>query len=292
MFDDSLVSSKTRHAQLIDHFNIHPIEPECQEEYIKIPIDLPWEDLKKDTQQAFDKFGWFGMVHRMRSDWTRSQMYGGLGLTYNPDYAFNLDEHAHCWGQPRSIRIDFDPDTWINCLQNYDYSKFRGDGVILGKNTYDDPLGLRYRTPVTHYKSLSSIFDKIKRPLFQGRIAEIKAREYGHLTNKEKMEMAWHTDEKNEIVSRLLIPIDFSEDYYIEFKETGNRIYFEKGYAYHWNTYKIHRWNFDYHKEIQNRTCIVIGWSPWLDFENKRWSTNEYCGKIHPMDMLLEGLVI
>ena len=282
----------TRHFQLINHFDIKSVTPECTKEYIKIPIELPWTELEKDVHLAFDKFGWYGMVHRMYSDWTRSRIYGGIGLTYNPEYVFELPEHAQGLGQPRSINFNMDPHIWLDSLTKYDYDKHEGESVIRGLNTYNDPLGLRLPTEVTRFRSFPSIFDKLKRPIFQGRLAEIRAREYGHLANPKNQELNWHTDEKNEIVSRLLIPLCYSDDYYIEFKETGNRLYFEPGYAYHWDTYKIHRWAFDYHEAIENRTCMVLGWSPWLDFDGDSWSVNEYCNKMHPMDMILNGLVI
>ena len=291
MLDSLLDPKELRHVQLINHFGIE--QSTSSEEYIKIPIDLPWEELKKDCHLAYEKFGWFGMVHRMHNDWVRSKIYGGLGLTYNPDYIFDIDRHAHGWGQPRSIKMDLDPKVWLDSLTKYDYSKHVGDGMVRrSMNTYDDPLGLRIRTDVTHFRSLSSIFEKLKRPMFQGRMAEIRASEYGHLKTEENMELNWHTDEQNEIISRLLIPIDFSEEYFIEFRDTGTKLFFEPGYAYHWDTYKIHRWNFNYHKNIKNRTCIVLGWSPWLDLNNGVWSINEYCNKIQPMDMLRQGLVI
>ena len=110
--------------------------------------------------------------------------------------------------------------------------------------------------------------------------------------DEESKEFRWHTDEDNLIISRLLIPLVYDEDYYIEFKETGNRIYFEEGYAYHWNTMKIHRWSFDYHKNIKNRTCIVVGFSPWLELNNNVWTVNKHFNRMHPTDMILNGDVI
>ena len=291
-FDTNFDKTQTRHAQLSHYFNIKSINPSCSEEYIKIPIDLPWQDLENDVPLAFKEFGWYGMVHRMHSDWTRSRIYGGLGLTYNPDYVFDLPKHAQGLGQPRSIKLDMDTNIWLDSITKYNYDKHKGSNVVSGLNTYDDPLGLREPTDVTKFRSFPSIFEKLKRPIFQGRLAEIRAKEYGHLANPENQELNWHTDEQNEIVSRLLIPLCYSDDYYIEFKESGNRIYFEPGYAYHWNTYKIHRWAFNYHKAIKNRTCMVLGWSPWLDFDGETWTVNEYCNKIHAMDMILNGLVI
>ena len=285
MLDTDFNINSSREDQLTNYFGITAIEPECKDEYIKIPIDLPWAELQKDVNLAFDKFGWYGMIHRRQNTWERSTLYGGLGLTYNPDYRFDLPKHAHALGNPRSTNMITDPKKWIHDLEAYKYS----DNInYLNFNTYADCLGLRNETDVTRFRSFPSVFEKLKRKLIQGRLAEIRPR----FKLKSDMEFMWHTDEKNEFVSRLLIPITYSDDYFIEFKETGTKLYFEPGYAYHWNTYKVHRWNFNYRPNLMNRTCIVVGWSPWLEFDGERWSTNEYCNKIHPTDMINKGLVI
>jgi len=291
MLDKSLNPERTREAQLREHFDIQELEPECKDEYIKIPLDLPWDELEKDIPLAFEKYGWYGMVHRMKNDWERSPLYGGLGLTYNPDYRFDIPHHSQGFGQPRSTK-PMDVKGWMDNLENYDYSDQTESVEIKGFNTYDDCLGLRVPTEVTQFRSFTSIFSKLKRQMFQGRIAEVRAAEYGARVSEENKEFIWHTDERNEIISRILIPIVYNEDYYLEFKDTGTRLDFEPGYAYHFNTYKIHRWNFDYHENIKNRTCIVLGWSPWLEYKEGTWSVNEYCNKMHPMDMVKAGLVI
>ena len=282
---------QTREKQIRKHFGIEELQPKCQDEYVKIPIDLPWKELAQDVPSAFDKFGWYGMCHRGNSDWSRSKLYGGLGLNYNPNYRFQIPTHAQGLGQPRSIR-NVNAKEWVRDLENYDYSNQTEEIQIKGFNTYDDCLGLRVATDVTNYRSFTSIFDKLKRKSIQGRIAEIRAAEHGKSVSEDDKEFMWHTDERNEIVSRVLIPVVFDEDYFIEFKDTGTKLYFEPGYAYHWNTYKVHRFNFTYHNNIKNRTCIVLGWSPWLDFDGESWTKNEYFNKIHPTDMVKQGLVI
>ncbi len=289
--DKDFGTDQSREKQIRKHFGIKELQPKCQDEYVKIPIDLPWKELEQDVTGAFDKFGWYGMCHRGNSDWSRSKLYGGLGLNYNPDYKFSIPTHAQGLGQPRSIK-NVNAKEWVRDLENYDYSNQTEEIQIKGFNTYDDCLGLRVATDVTNYRSFTTIFDKLKRKSIQGRIAEIRAAEHGKSVSEDDKEFMWHTDERNEIVSRVLIPVVFDEDYFIEFKDTGTKLYFEPGYAYHWNTYKVHRFNFNYHNSIKNRTCIVLGWSPWLDFDGERWIQNEYFNKIHPTDMVKQGLVI
>lgn len=287
--DSQLHTHKPRHRQLEDFFKIKPLEPICQDEYVKIPIDLPWQDLANDVEPAFNKYGWYGMIHRMDKEWNRSISYGGLGLTYNPDYFFNIPRHAQGWGQPRATNSSLNTNTWLEALENYDYSSLNNS--MPNFNTYDDPLGLHTPTDICSFRSFKTLFDKIKMPLFQGRMAQLKAE---HLKNVslEKMEMVWHTDEPNHLIARLFIPLVSDENYFIEFKESGRKMYFEPGYAYHWDTYKVHRFNFTYNENMVDRTALIIGWSPYLQFDGEYWSVNEYVNKVHPKDMILNRMVI
>ena len=285
MRDSDLQANRSRHEQLRDIFNIHPVEPECQDEYVRIPLDLPWKHLENDVDRAYRKFGWYGMVHRRNHEWNRSQLYGGLGLTYNPDYVHDIDMHAQCLGEPRSSR-EVGLEEWTHQLKN-GYEK-----QLVKYNTYNDPLGLRVRTEVTEWGNFPRVFEKLRFDMFQGRLAEVRP----HNVDQEKFdtnkEFLWHVDEENEFVSRILIPLVYSDDYYIEFQDTGTKLRFEPGYAYHWNTKRVHRWNFDYHKDIQNRTCLIIGFSPWLTLKDGVWYTNEYTNKMNPTDMVKNGIVI
>ena len=292
MHDRDMKNTKARHNQLIEHFGISQMEPECTDEYIKVPLDLPWNDLAKDCVGAFEEFGWYGMVHRRHTDWVRSPVYGGLGLTYNPDYKFDIPKHAHGLGQPRASSNSDDIELWIKSLEIENYSGYKPDYKIQkGFNTYDDCLGLRVPTPVTEYRSFSTIFEKLKFRSFQGRLVEIRNEGIPDISEENK-EFLWHIDEQNEIIARILIPLIYDEDYYIEFKETGTKMHFEPGYGYHFNTRKIHRWNYNWHPKIKNRTCMVLAFSPWITYEDGIWGVNEYCNKLHPTDMVKKGLVI
>jgi hypothetical protein len=39
---------------------------------------------------------------------------------------------------------------------------------------------------------------------------------------------------------------------------------------------------------------VILGFNPWFDWvaEEQAWVSNEYYGKIHPLDMLTEGLIL
>ena len=287
MNESDFLPTKTRAHQLKIEFGIEERYPECTDEYIKIPVDLPWDELEKDVDEAWNIFGYYGKIQRSKTSWDRSPLYVGLGLNWNPDYRLKVTAHAQAFGAPRGSK-DMTPEEWKNLVWNKDYEETKGE--IKGFNTYDDYFGMRVPTDLAKFKSIAYAMDAVKRPMFQGRLAMIRGVEAGHLLKEEDKEFIWHTDEPNEMLARLLIPITYDDDYFIEF-QTGTKMYFEPGYAYHFNTYKPHRWNF--HKNpSRNRSALVIGWSPWLDFDGHTWSTNKWTNKVHPMDMVKQGLVL
>lgn len=71
-----------------------------------------------------------------------------------------------------------------------------------------------------------------------------------------------------------------------------DEFFMETGRAYVYDTHKFHR---AVCKKIEkfDRIHMICGVSPWFDFDESTqcWKSNEYYGKIHPFDMLKEGLV-
>ena len=66
------------------------------------------QNLRESVSQAFEKFGWYGFAHLQKcSELERSKVYGGLGLVYNPGYAYNIEPHAQVLGYPRQGFPDF-----------------------------------------------------------------------------------------------------------------------------------------------------------------------------------------
>ena len=285
---DRDIVGEPRHRALIREFDIKSVEPRCQDEYVQVPLDLPWKEMEQDVDRAYEEFGWYGMIHRKNTDWNRSRLYGGVGLTHNPNYKYDLPVHAQCLGEPKST-TEISKEEWTRQVDSGDYEK-----IARQKDTYDDPLGFRVRNPITRYRSLRYLFDEVRLDLFQGRMAEIRPSEMDYKVFEENRELTWHVDEDNEYLSRILVPLVYSDDYYIELKETGTQIRFEPGYAYHWNTKKVHRWGYDWNDDIKNRTCLVLAFSPWMTYDSVRdtWSPNEYCNRVHPTDLVESRLVV
>ena len=150
VLDKELSDNTTREKQLDKILSFKDLVPLCKEEYVKVPLDVNWNELEKDVPLAFEKFGWYGMIHRSMTTWDRSPYYGGLGLTYNPDYLFDIPKHAQGYGQPRSTEKQDDAEEWVRSLDRADYRAHGGCDLPRGKNTYDDCLGLRERTEASY----------------------------------------------------------------------------------------------------------------------------------------------
>jgi hypothetical protein len=68
----------------------------------------------------------------------------------------------------------------------------------------------------------------------------------------------------------------------------------ETGYAYTFNTNIVHRQLQVNNDSKLDRIFVILGFNPWFDWvsEEQAWVSNEYYGKIHPLDMLTEGLIL
>ena len=65
------------------------------------------------------------------------------------------------------------------------------------------------------------------------------------------------------------------------------------GYMYHFDTGEPHA-VIRKKGEISKRINIILGVSPWFDWndEDQSWEQNEFYGKIHPVEMFHEGLLV
>ena len=103
----------------------------------------------------------------------------------------------------------------------------------------------------------------------------------------------WHSDEPVVHNTRLVIPVQTSKAYAIEIVENGPRIP-EKGYAYTWDTNIVHRQIQIDNSDKTDRIFIVLGFNPWFNWlpNERAWESNDFYGKVHPLDMLYDGLIL
>ena len=228
------------------------------QEYTLEELNLPSTDKILQGVKNIEKQ--VGLVGLREKNY-ESETYKGFGLTYNPDFFDDTSKYHQVFGSP---------------LLHQSYS--RGDGTDIGDhkqilNTYYDSFSFRKIDDLI-YKELGLLFDRFRFPILRSRVAYI----FGY--GKTPTDKGWHLDEPTNEVLRLNIPLQTSDEYAIEVE---NKTYIlEVGKVYLWNTRLPHRPTIVKKVEsLEPRINIVLGVSPWLDYDKKNdsFSKNEYFGK-------------
>lgn len=202
----------------------------------------------------------------------------GLSLTCNPE----MDEHLHkgSFGHPR-----------YRVFSKYDYYKaVNADITNQVKNDYLDGLGFRRILPqVKSYKNLYALLRSFKLPIVRCTSRTIN----GSLTYPTiKGDGGMHKDDCPFEILRVNISITNNGDFGLQY-EGMEPLYTPAGENIVVNTDVRHR---AYIKQTNDflRTNLVIGITPWLNYDQLKdeWSLNEYFGKLHPYDIVKQGLLI
>ena len=298
----------------------------------RLECNLPISKMQKAVQEAFDNFGWHGFLIANFGEGygeqdLRSERLGGLSITYNPDFKqsdinincqtlgnrkYNLPPEMYAGKRGnyifeqvniKDLRVEFfqivnnhgagpawdfihekgivSKEVWEEEREYY-YSWTYNPSAQnqTGKNTYSDALGFNRLTPACQSGYLGEVFSKIPRTIVRGRIVEMMSGD-----------LHWHRDESFYMNFRINIPLYFDESTMIatEMQE----MYMHPGYMYHFDTGQPHavvRKNNEKYKRIN----VILGVCPWFDFieEEQAWVSNEYYGKIHPVEMFHEGLLV
>lgn len=226
-------------------------------------------DIQEACTDAINKFGF--------KPWQNNQGggegYGGLSLVYNPDYVDNtIDVNAHTLGTKQNA-----PDQFF-------YGRTENFQSV--RNTYFDSYSFRFYSPCVTESKLNEFLQGFKRSPIRSRLATIQS-EYVPESYRDKF--GWHRDEPVVENLRINIPITTDDTYLFEI-EGQSPVHLDIGNMYSWDTHLPHR-VFPTTSEQKTRTHIVLGFSPWFDYDSKEdaFVSNEFYGKMHPIDMLLSG---
>jgi hypothetical protein len=228
------------------------------------------DELAATTLAALDKFGFHGWRHATGA----GKEYGGLSLSMNPDYAEECDPNQQTLGTP------------VNGETEFFYGQTKKFKSI--RNTYFDTYGFRHHSPCVTETGLLEFIKGFKRSATRGRLAVINS-EYVPPEARDKF--GWHKDEIIFENLRVNIPIKTDETFMFQLLNKPPE-HLHYGNMYSWDTNLAHR-VFPTTQETKSRLHIVLGFSPWFDYDEVEdsWTSNEFFGEMHPMDMLVHGHV-
>jgi hypothetical protein len=236
-------------------------------------LDLDVSELKECVLKIIEQYGFSGWRHKDGE----SKTYGGFSLTYNPDHQDGLDPHVSSIGTPKNANDQF---FWASTERHQNL-----------KHSYFDTYGFRLRTPASRVGCLGRFIDSFARPLVRSRVGIIAGENVDPEDSTYREKEGWHRDEPVFENLRINIPLQ-TDDSYLFQMEGEEPYHLEVGKAYTWDTHKPHRVFASKPTKLM-RIHLVLGVSPWLDFDAAQdsWTPNEYFGRMHPFDMLADGLV-
>lgn len=226
--------------------------------------------LSKITLDALDQFGF----HGWRYSEGQGQDYGGLSLSYNPEYQEDCDPNQQTLGTQNNNAAEF----FYGQTQ-----KFKSV-----RNSYFDTYAFRKYPPCVSETGLKDFLTGFKRSSVRGRLAVINSQ---YVPAEHRPKFGWHKDEPVWENLRINIPIKTDETFMFQLlgKKPEHLAY---GNMYSWDTNLAHR-VFPTTDEVNSRVHLVLGFSPWFDYDEEAdaWVSNEFFGEMHPIDMLVNGHV-
>lgn len=224
--------------------------------------------LTNDIYEAIEIFG----RHGWNTSGGTTKRYGGFSLVYNPNHIEDVDPHASTLGTNKNRKDQF----FFHNVENH----------TIIKNSYYDSYGFNTSTPASQFKSLGQFIDRSKRTKVRSRLGIIDS---NHPPDPNMASWAWHKDEVIFENLRINIPILTNENYLFQI-EGHEPVHLKAGLAYTWDTHIPHR-VFNSQPEESERIHLVFGFSPWWDYlpDEQAWVQNEFYGKKHPFDMMIDG---
>lgn len=261
------------------------VVPSPPHDLIKIPLSpVLFNGLKAAAEEAIAKYG----LHAWLSSEGRDARnpYRSLSLTFNPDLSDPgiKDVHQSTLG------------TSANGEGEFYYGKT--ERIQHLKHSYFDTYGFRRSTPAAQLGMLGTFLSECRISPVRSRLSAL----FGNEPQDIFFEFGWHRDESVFENLRVNIPLTSDPNYRLQIEHerlepdpesTTMDLYFlEPGYAYSFNTNKPHR-VFPIAPSDTARVHLVLGFSPWLDYDpvEDAWKPNEFYGKVHPLDILRNGLL-
>ena len=234
-----------------------------------------YQDLYKSVKEIESEIGTQGFMINGKE----SEGYGGFSLVYNPDYkGDNTSIYHQTLGDPKLI----------TAASQHENKKAQSK-IYEGKDSYYDTYGFTHRMPIIE-KHFGSLFNKIHGAIMRSRVSYLHSKSFRFDNPKQN----WHIDEYAWQMIRIIIPVKTSDNFVIRMNgddSLGNSIDNlefspELGKVYMWNNRIPHQMAPIDIKD-DPRIYIIIGFSPWFNFENNQYVPNENWG--YPISTIVEN---
>lgn len=278
---------KTRWRELSDRYNAaaafkglkSPVSPG---ETVRVSLPVSPLYLASACERICEKYPLRGFVSADGVD--ADPDYANVSLTYNP--VMDADPNYSTLGTTKLTKAEHfyaTPET---------VSKLGS-----ARDSYYDTYG--FSTPTAPaLDELSQITTAFKRNLVRSRMSVIRAGR----TAPAGFFWGWHKDEPVYENLRINIHVTDSPEHAIQnmsvdrMPEGPNdpaivEHRYEVGYGYSWDTNLPHR-ACAVTVPNRDRIALIYGVSPWFDLVDGEWVPNEFFGKKHPLQMLLDGDVL
>lgn len=281
--------------------------------------------LLAEAQQVIEKNGWWGFASMYNESERRDPYHGGFSITYNP-YRTNVPIYASSLGQTKAnVGALFLSDAGVELVKLIEekgwtekFAKVVSEqGLIAGRdwlskltpidpaldwsgakfnakdaptrNGYFDTYRFINRVPEMYQGAFGRLFDSFGVQICRSRCAWLRP---GNKVSKHHDEYLWHADEPLFTNLRVNVPLKTNQNFFLQDKIHGFK-HLEVGYGYSWNTEILHRVG-AYEDTGDERIHLVIGTIPWFTYLPKEdaFVPNGFFGKMHPIDMLVEGHII
>jgi hypothetical protein len=245
------------------------ITPTCDpSNLLNFNHSLDVEEISSITLEALDKFGYKGW----RSSAGENKAWGGLSISYNPDYLEECDVNQQTLGTTQNDAKEF----FYSSIQNFKSLR----------NTYFDTYSFRKYPPSVTDTRLKEFLQSFSRSSVRSRIGVINSK---YVPENKRNLFGWHRDETVFENLRVNIPIKTDNTFMFQIYDKPSE-HLHYGNVYSWDTNIAHR-VYPTTEENTSRVHLVLGFSPWFDYieEDDCWVSNEFYGKMHPHDMLANG---
>lgn len=281
--------------------------------------------LMEQADRVVANNGWWGFASMYQESEVRDTYHGGFSITYNP-YRTNVPIYASSLGQTKAnvgklflseagsalVKLIEEKrwtekfakvvseqglaagKAWLAERTEIDPSLDWSEAGFSGKqaptrNGYFDTYRFMHMVPEMGEGAFARLFQQFQVRVCRSRCAWLRP---GRKMSKFHDEHLWHADEPLFTNLRVNIPLKTNPNFFLQDKIGGFK-YLEPGYGYSWNTEVLHRVGC-YRDEGPERVHLVIGTIPWFDYlpEEDAFTPNEFLGRMHPIDMLVEGHII